>query len=239
MRYLYLALSSLLLLAACNKTPTAQNTKENMLRAGKWKLTGGTLTFRLPSGKDTTVQYLNYVPDCYKDDYVVFDSLYFGKRYLGTTCTAADPAYYEFSWRLTDNGTKIDLYNGFNNLFAVNDAIQPWQPDTTQYNPFVIVDTVIGYLDTLNGYIKTFIEIDSVRNLVFTPYLLGTSATGLASAGYDIYNADITDFSANSFTLHFYVKATYPDSTHNHSGAPNPDPIIKPDTLLYVLHYTN
>src|ERR1035438_5677028 len=119
MRYFFLSVSALLLFAACSKNPTMTATTQNILRTGKWQLSSGTVAVRKPNGLDTTLNYLLFIPTCYKDDYLVFDSLNYGQRYTGTnTCSPADPAYYTFSWQLQNNNTTINLYNGFNYIYG-------------------------------------------------------------------------------------------------------------------------
>lgn len=239
MKYFFLALSAALIFSACSTTPTPTPNKENILRTGKWRLSGGTLTFKLPSGKDTTVQYLDYVPDCYKDDYIVFDSLNFGKRYInGTSCTVADPEYTTFVWRFTNNYKNIDLYNGFNNLFAVADTIQPYRFDTIQINPYLILDTIHGINDTAEGYTRSVPVLDTIRELRFKGTPIGEANSGVVSGAYDINGADVTDFSDNAITILFSVKGMYPDSTNYHAGTPALPPVLKADTLHYKLKYT-
>ena len=71
-KYLLLAVSLILIFAACNKKPgTPTATRESMLRSGKWKITSGTLTVRLSNGGDTVLNYMNWIPACRQDDYLV------------------------------------------------------------------------------------------------------------------------------------------------------------------------
>jgi hypothetical protein len=50
MKYFYLALSLVLLTVACNKKPAESDSREDILRKGKWKLSSGRLTVNKPDG---------------------------------------------------------------------------------------------------------------------------------------------------------------------------------------------
>jgi hypothetical protein len=183
---------------------------------------------------------MKFIPDCYKDDYLVFDSLFYGRRFTGTlTCSAADPQYFLFNWHFKETENLLDLYNGFNNLYAIADTVQPYRIDTLQQNPWVL-DTLHGYLDTLPGQIRKVPVLDTIRRLRFTGIPLGQSTAGNPIGSYDIYNAVVTNFSSSSFTLTFSAKASYPDTTHFPSGLLWSNPVrISEDTIHYSLIYTN
>ncbi|MCW3122775.1 MAG: hypothetical protein JWQ38_2267 [Flavipsychrobacter sp.] len=227
-KYFVLTLSVILLFVACNKRPTpAAPDRESMLRTGKWKIAGGTFTKKLPYGnKDTTLQYLNFIPDCRKDDYIVFDSQKHAAVFSGALkCNASDADKIPFVWQLTNNGGNIDFYNGFNNLYSASATIIPVHFDTI-YNDgsTLVLDTLVGVFDTpAHGPV---VELDSIWE-----YRIDTLATPQIS----IYNAEITDFSQSSFMLHFTVISTYPDA-RNHRWAL---PVIRPDTMKYIVKYTN
>src|SRR3954454_20812879 len=100
MKYFFLTLSVILIFTACNKTPTVTANRENILRSKKWKLSSGTLTVKKPNGRDTNLKYLDFIPDCYKDDYLTFDSMRHGTVFTGAvSCNAADPASHSFVWQ--------------------------------------------------------------------------------------------------------------------------------------------
>jgi hypothetical protein len=240
MKYFYLALSAIVFFASCNKKPDPSPSSEDILRKGNWRLASGKLTVNKPNGMDTTLNYMNFIPECYKDDYIRFDSLNYGRRYFGATaCSPADPTFVSFIWQLKGNGNVVDLLSGFNNLYAVVDTIQPYHFDTLQKDPLVL-DTILGVLDTLPGQTKILIVLDTVRELRFSGIPLGTSIAGTPIGGFDIYNAEITNFSQASFTLNFSIRSLYPDSTNYHAGLPNNElPIMRPDTIHYSLIYNN
>lgn len=232
MRYIFLALSLVVLIAACNKEPDpATPTRENLMRAKKWKISGGTMTVKNPNGKDTALEYMKFVDTCYWDDYIKFDSLHFGGLYTGAQkCNPSDPESRSFTWRLYGpNDDYIDLFDGFNTIFAVNTSILPYHFDTLEKSPLKL-DTIVGRLDTIPGFIKTFIVLDTIRELRFTPYKI---------PNFTIYGAEIRDFTENSFKLKFSFKTTRLDSTNAHAGAPfNLEPLVLPDTADYLLTIT-
>ncbi len=239
-----LTLSAILLFNACKKSKQNPSTSD-ILRTGKWMLSSGTVTVRNPNGKDTVLNYLKFIPVCYADDYLVFDSLNYGRRYTGAvTCSPADPSYFAFSWELTSNNTRMNLYNGFDNIYGIVDTVQPFYNDTISNNPYLVYDTIIGALDTPYPP-KIFLELDTIRKLVFS----GVPAPN----GNSISNADIVNISQSSFTLHFQMISYYNDSTKWHSAtyllpldsgsdpSMNPDSfaVTRPDTFNYSLTYTN
>jgi hypothetical protein len=221
-------LSAIVVFSACSTTPTITPGKEDMLRNGKWKVASGELKARLPSGLDTTIDYVSFVyPSCNQDDYIVFDSQYHAAVFSGgTTCNPGDPVSIPFKWKFKNNQNSIDLYDGFNMLFAVSCNIEPLRFDTLEYDPFLRLDTILGVNDTLIGYTRTLIVLDSIWDATYTP---------VPSKGINIYDAAITDFTQSSFTLSYHLISQYPDTT-NHNGN---TPIYKPDTLHYKIRYTN
>jgi hypothetical protein len=251
MRYFLLTLSVILLFLACSKKPKTTATVENILRTGKWKLSAATVTVRKPNGKDTTLNYLNFIPGCYKDDYLEFDSLNYGKRYTGdSTCSAAEPLFYPFAWQLKNNNSMMSLYNGFNYVFGIVDTVQPYHADTLSQVPYLVLDTVAG-MGTLDTTLppKLYVEIDTVRELRFSGVVAGQGNTGPAIAGFNITDGYITNFSQQSFELHFQLISYYDDSTKWHSASIlqplddiiNPDSfgVRLPDTFNYTFTYSN
>lgn len=227
MKYFLLALTAVLLFASCEKNPTVTPNRENLMRAKKWRISGGTLRVRKPNGIDTNLEYLRFVDSCYLDDYIKFDSLNFGNLFSGDTrCNAADPTARFFTWRLYNNDKYIDLSDGFNTIFAVNTTIEPYRIETLSTTPLKL-DTLIGRLDTIPGFLKEFIVLDTIRELRFNKYPLGK---------FDIFGAEITDFTESSFKLNFSFKTTRLDSTNIKAGLPNNNPpVTLPDTADYSL----
>jgi hypothetical protein len=230
MRYFLLALSMIVVLAACNQEPTVTPNRENLMRAKRWKITDGTITVKTPGGKDTLLKYLDYIDTCYVDNYIKFDSNHFGRLMMGDIkCNLADPDSRNFTWRLWNNDKYIDLYDGFNTIFAVTTTIEPYHFDTLEQSPLRL-DTIIGRLDTIPGFTKQFIVLDTVRELRFNRYPI---------PNFDIYGAEIFDFNESSFKLKFSFKTQRLDSTNFRAGAPeNNPPGIVADTADYSIILT-
>jgi hypothetical protein len=230
MKYFFLALSLLVFLAACDKKPTVVPNRENMMRAKKWKITGGTMTVKQPGGRDTILKYMDFLDTCYLDDFIEFDSMHFGSLFMGNSrCNAADPASRGFTWRLWNNDKYIDLFDGFNTIFAVNTSIMPYRFDTLEKSPLKL-DTIVGRLDTIPGFIKQFIILDTVRELRYKAYPI---------PNFDIYGAEISEFTESSFKLNFSFKTKRLDSTNFRAGDPNNFPPVElPDTSDYSIIYS-
>jgi hypothetical protein len=229
MKYFFLALSMLVLIASCNKDPQPTTSKENLLRAKKWKIKDGTMTVKQPNGKDTVLSYTSFIDSCYMDDYIKFDSNHFGSLFTGTVhCSPADPASRSFTWNLMPNETYIDLFNGFNTIFCVNTIILPYHFDTLEKSPLKL-DTIVGTLDTIPGFTKQFIVLDTVRELRYNQFRI---------PNFDLYGAEIRNLTSSSFKLKFSFKCTRLDSTGLRAGAPyNNPPATLPDTADYILNF--
>ena len=123
MKYFFLALSVVLLFAACSKNTTPTSSTTTLLTTGKWKISAGTLTFRMPSGKDTSVNYLPWIPYCHQDDYIKFTTATQGYSYAGSvTCNPSDPDSIAFIWSLDNSGT-IMKFEGFNFNYSVSYSV--------------------------------------------------------------------------------------------------------------------
>lgn len=235
-KYFILALSVILVYTACNKKPTQQPGRKDMLRAAKWKVSSGTVTMRLPDGRDTTLNYMNYIPVCHQDDYFDFNSDLYGAMFNGSNkCDAGEPDSITLSWRLSTDNNYISLYNSDHLYYGLHDSIEPYRFDTLNFSPLEL-DTLYGVNDTVEGYQRVLIVLDTIWTARF-------DSNGVANT--DIYNAFITDFSASSFTVHFSHYSWYLDTTGHHTGwiINGPDtmdykPIVRPDTFRYKITYT-
>ena len=220
-----------LLFAACTQTaPPITPDKESILRTGRWVLTSGSVTVKNPNGLDTTMDYMQFVPACHKDDYIKFDSLGQAAIFPGATvCSPADADSISFNWRLLNNDNNIDILNVFNLFWVVYDSIEtPYFFDTVSTNPILVLDTLSSspvVLDTI-----WHVRFDSLAVSGPTYY-----------QGFNVYDADLSDFSKTGFTLSFKWYSKYRDSTLWHEGgapayqAPN----LKNDTIKYILRYSN
>lgn len=231
-KYFILSLSLVLIfLVSCNKkaTPSA-STYADWLRAGKWHLSSGTLTLKLPNGKDTSLNYMNWIPTCHRDDVFGFNSPTTGAVFNGgNRCNAGEADSISFNWKLSDDNNYLSLYNSFHLFYSVTESILPYVFDTLQWNPYLVLDTLHGVNDTAAGYTRSVIVLDTIWNLHF-------DTTSVANT--DIHNAPITNFSESAFTIYFTLLATYPDSTNGHPGLPDQFPIIRQDTFKYKVTYS-
>ncbi len=148
-------------------------------------------------------------------------------------------------WKFNSNATTLDLYNGFNLTYAWTDSIAPWHFDTlvndASATPPLVLDTILGTNDTLLGYVRLHLVLDSTWNFILTP---------AAIPNLDIYNAQLSNFTENSFTLNYTYKKYYPDTngfrtgqryfTNTSGGVDTVDyfPKMKPDTLYYSITYS-
>ncbi len=216
---LFSLLALFLLAESCTKTPP-DPTHGTMLRTGKWKISAATIRMKLPNGKDTTMDYIQFIPKCHQDDYIRFDSLSYGSVHNnGTSCSVADADSISFVWRLKNNETVMDIFNGFTLIDSVAETIlTPYHFDTLSQDPFLVLDTISN--DPAN------IVLDTVWDLNFS------SAT---TSNINIYNATLSNFTQASFTMDFILPAHYPDSTHFHEMSP----IIRPDSFHYHVTYSN
>jgi hypothetical protein len=212
-KYFILSLSmAMLFFAACSKkaTPSADS-QSDMLRKGKWRITSGKLTVKLPNGKDTMLDYPSWIPFCHRDDYFVFNSAGKGAVFNGgITCNPGEADSISFDWTLSNSGNYLSLYNSFHLYYSVTESILPFSVDTVSIDPEIVLDTVW----------RLHFDTTSVVNT-------------------DIMNGVISNFSQSSFTLDFKLIAQYPDSLLLHEGLPYSMPIIRPDTFKYKVTYSN
>lgn len=229
-KYFLTSLSVVMMLVSCNKKPTNTTVpdRESMLRTGKWKVSGGTFTMKLPNGSDTTFSYMDYIDACHQDDYIMFDSLMRAATYCGDVkCDPSDADHIPFVWRLSSDGNHIDLYNGFNNIYGAFDSIHTVHFDTLVNDGITLkLDTVHGVLDTVTPYYRSVVVLDSIWNFTIDT---------MRSPQISIYNATITDFKQSSFTLNYSLIRTYPDTT----GLRATHPRFLPDTVRYKVNYSN
>ena len=111
MKYLLLSLATVFLLASCSK-PSDTKSREDMLRNGKWRVSGGTEKYKNINGHDTTVSILSMLQDCQKDNYMVFGQNYTGYANYGSNkCSPSEPDQTTFNWYLDDSKNNITFTN--------------------------------------------------------------------------------------------------------------------------------
>lgn len=227
MKYFFLALSVVILFAACSKTTTPASSTISILTTGKWKISSGTLTIRKPNGLDTVLDYTHWIPYCHRDDYIRFYSATTGYSYPGNILCDPSEDSTTFSWYLTNGGNTMNL-QGFNFSYAATDSVvDPVFFDTISKTPTLVLDTVINAAAALaTGGV---VVLDSTWKLYFDTTAISWIRT---------YDATITNLSSSSFTLNYGVITTYQDSTNHHTGPPNARPINRPDTIYYSVTYS-
>ena len=245
MKYLFLTLSVILIFVACNKKPTPTTTRYDTFKSGKWKMSSGTITLKTPGGKDTTLNYFDYIPTCHLDDYIAFNSNTTGAVFNGSDkCSAADGDSTQFTWDLTNNYNNISFYRGFSLIWSVQQFVNdPFRFDTLVQSPLKL-DTIHGINDTLPGFTRTIPVLDTLWTLSFYKDSVPS---------FNIYNAQISDFSESAFTINFSMISTRPDTVGYHTGYYTfADPITAgqtdtidlpiltvPDTFIYKITFSH
>jgi len=237
-KFVILILSVAIVVAACNKKSTPTASRSDMLRTGKWSVESGTITTKLGGGKDTVLDYLKFVPLCHKDDYLVFHSNNDAAVSSGSVkCNPGDPDSTTFKWGLTNSNNNLSLYNGFNFVYGVVDSVSPlWHFDTLDHVNFKL-DTVHGVLDTLAGFYRSMVVLDTIWDNRFDSFAL---------SNVNIYNAAIVNFSQSSFIINFSTYGYRPDTTSFHTGVnmqlgypiDSPQRYV-PDTAIYSIKFKN
>jgi hypothetical protein len=136
MRYCILFIACFMVLASCQKTPTATTSREDVLRNGNWKLTQGILEYKVPYDSpatsmmlgyvtltahnydfngDTIVDIMRVIDTIRKDDYFTFGVNNYGLNHLGLLRSSiAQPDSIGFNWYLTNDGNTITFANALN-----------------------------------------------------------------------------------------------------------------------------
>jgi hypothetical protein len=143
-------------LSSCKKAETTV-TREDELRAGKWKMIAGTLRVDPSIGKDTIIHYYDSLPTCKKDDYIVFSSNFIGLQNTGAKCDLSEPDDVDFRWELYNNGNAINFWNA-DQTFLNEEAVSA---------PFIEYSTskfTIQYMD----FIKNMIDNKLNDTLTYT-----------------------------------------------------------------------
>lgn len=235
MRYLIAALLITVVFFACKQTPPTHAVgREDMLRKGKWRISKGTLTAKVLGGRDTTFDLVGFIiPSCHQADYIVFDSQYNGTIFYAGNCDSVGGGrQFPFQWRLTNNGSNLDLYNVFD-VFRFTEAIGPVYFDTISTSPLQL-DTVYTHLDPVTN-VYTQVVLDSMWRDTIVASNIVNGLYVQSAVNQDIYDAAITNFSQSSFTIQFTELYFYLDTSNNHANMPRQ----VQDTLRYNVTYTN
>ncbi len=127
MRYFLLGLS-ILVIVSCKKVDVPKS-KQDTLRASQWRLDTATVTFWVEEtfaekGHDTTVcAWGDKLDDCKKDDYLVFRENSDGGLKKGANkCQDGETEEDVIEWGITDNDTKMFIYNAGDMFFGENNV---------------------------------------------------------------------------------------------------------------------
>jgi len=231
MKYIYSVLLLVMLsVVGCTKTPDSTSSVASTLMTGRWHITSGTLKMKLPNGNDTSLNYYSlFLPVCHQDDYIRFYSSQYGAVYTSTVkCDPSEPDSVSFGWQLTNNNAGLNIYNAQFFYYSALETIQPYQIDTLERTPTVVVDSYY--------YAGSPSKVDSIYNLSFTE--IPALPTYPSTTQVDISNAAISNLSSASFTVSFSVfnaSTVYPDSVGNRQAYP----VTTADTFYYSLTYTS
>ncbi len=219
MKRLLFSLSALLIIAfSCTKPASSPAGVTGILKTGRWKISSATVTMKLPSGKDTTMDYIQFIPKCHQDDYIKFDSLDHGAIYNnGVSCSIADPDSIAFVWQLKNKEQSLDIYSGFFLIDSIAETILPYHIDTISQSPILVLDTISD---------NPTVVLDTIWNLNFA---------SVPTAAFNIYNSTLSNVTSSSFTMDFAFAGQYPDSNNHHQYVPN----IYNDSFHYHVVYTN
>ena len=166
LKYLSLIACALIIFSACKKADTPAS-RQDELRNGKWRNSGGTVRLDWYGFNDTTHTYNKYLgligDTCKADDYLVFRENFDGEQYGNTMkCSNADPEFVQFRWQLFEDDKGIYFLNA-NETFLKRSTIKA---DFVNYTEgrftmrYVRYDTSLvdnNYLDTTT-FTQTFIK---------------------------------------------------------------------------------
>lgn len=111
MKYCLLFLSAVVFLVSCEKTE-APKSKQDKLRDGKWWLDTTVIAYYKPYSDTDSVYGIGNasVPDCKKDDRIVFREATAGAHLTNKERCGAELDEYGFTWSIFENDTKMYLY---------------------------------------------------------------------------------------------------------------------------------
>lgn len=117
MKYCLLIVSALLLMTSCDKEPETTKSKQDILRADTWTLDTGFVQKKWKMDDDAVPADIDIVesypePACREDDQLAFRDGYEGAHIPGeVTCSINETSEIEFRWGLTDNDTRMFIYD--------------------------------------------------------------------------------------------------------------------------------
>lgn len=121
MKYCLLLFAGLLIISSCTKTEEPQS-KEDILRDGKWYMSQIWKKKRVDTTYITDTVKLENYPKCREDDYLDFGDNNNGILFSGEQKCSNSLDEVNFRWGISDNDTKMYIYNagpmfeGYNDL---------------------------------------------------------------------------------------------------------------------------
>lgn len=111
MRYSLLVIITLLFFTACDKVEVPASNQE-MLRNGKWRLKLSYVEYYVQADMAYKLDTV-FKQKCQEDDYIIFRENFDGAHIPGEEiCDASETVEMPFRWGLTDNDTKMFIYDG-------------------------------------------------------------------------------------------------------------------------------
>lgn len=151
MKYILITLLGMLVFTACNKVESPTS-REEELRQGRWKRTDLKIKYDPYIGDDKLVEYYaTMMPDCKKDNYIVFKMNHDATLNSGDQkCdNVPDPDNIAFYWSLEDNKRRITLLNA-NDMFFDSSTID------AKFEKYSSKQFEISYVDyTQNAFNST------------------------------------------------------------------------------------
>ena len=132
---------SLALLAACTKKEDEKKNDDNknlsptgqLLVAGKWQMTASTATATY-MGADTTIDLYSQMPDCDKDDFILFAANGTATIDENTNKCPDDSQVENGTWALLNNDTKLALVDSNPDTFDVEVSSTEFKIKLTSLN---------------------------------------------------------------------------------------------------------
>lgn len=155
MKYYILLLSALLIIIASCKKVEEPKYKEDSLRQGKWRVAHVVKKTRLT---DNTfyIDTLKRTPsdaECKADDYIEFKTANNGVLKTGEKKCQAEIDEIPIRWGITDNDTKVYVYQAAEMFFGNNDVSGNLKDFSD--NQFIIDYMTTTYLNGTGGKIDT------------------------------------------------------------------------------------
>ena len=119
-RSLLILSAALLFLSSCNQLDDVKS-NEDILIGGQWKRSSLKASYRDPAtGNIINTDPFLTLPDCVKDNGLVFNVNYTAKEQRNNNCSPGDPSEVAITWGFYESGTRLRVYNALE-TFGTND----------------------------------------------------------------------------------------------------------------------